>query len=373
VKFIAMPARNLRSHRVRSVLTSLGIAIALAGMLALVGLSRGLERSWVTSLEGKGTHIVALQKGSIELLTATLDERLAVRIRQVPGVAAVMAGLGDLVGLESGEMAYLEGWPIDSDFWTTLKVREGRTPNLASQQEVVLGETLARLTGKRVGDFIHLSGSDYRVVGISKQASVLDDRSVMMPMPVMQQLLGLEGKVSGFHIRLRHPEAADEVARVKARLAAAFPELVFYETGEFGKNTEVTQMLRAIAWASSTIALGMAFVAVLNTLLMSVMERTREIGLLCAIGWHPSRVMAMVILDGLVLSAVGAAVGTVLGLLCLRGIMAHPTFGGLLQPEVTPRLLAEGAAMALSLGLLGGLYPAWRATRLSPMALLRSE
>jgi putative ABC transport system permease protein len=332
-----------------------------------------LERSWVVSLESKGTHIVALRKGSIELLSADLDESFTSRIREVPGVAAVMAGLGDLVELETGQMAYVAGRPPDSEFWKNLVVNEGKVPTASEPNGVVLGEALARTLAKKPGGSIRLSGRDFDIVGISRQPSVLDDRSVMMPMPTMQRLIGREGKVSGFHIRIEHPEIADELARVQTRLGAAFPELIFIESGEIGRNTQITQLLRAIAWSSSTIALGMAFVVVLNTLLMSVAERNRELGLLCALGWSPSRVMAIVILDGLILSAAGAAVGSALGLVCIRWISSHPKLGGLFQPEVTTGLISEAVGMALLLGFLGGLYPAWRATRLNPMELLRSE
>ncbi|MGB7762423.1 MAG: FtsX-like permease family protein [Bryobacteraceae bacterium] len=273
-------------------------------------------------------------------MTATLDEELGDRIRSVPGIAGVMPGLGDLVDLETGEMAYVLGWPLDGDV---------------------------------SGDFLQLSGRDFRIMGVARQPSVLEDRAVMMPMAVMQQLLGRPGKVSGFHIRLSHPDRAAEAARVQSQLAAMFPQISFVETSEVASDTLVLRLLRAIVWSSTSIAMGMAFMAVLNTLLMSVSERTREIGLLCAIGWRPSRIVAMVMLDGLVVSAGGAVAGIGFGLCCLRWIARHPRLGGLFQPEVTAGLVVEGAAMAILIGLLAGLYPAWRATRLSPMDLLRSE
>jgi len=373
VKFLSLPVKNLRSHRVRSVLTSLGIAIALGGMLALVGLSRGVERNWVMFLEGKGTQLLALRKGAIDTMTAALDEDLGDRIRSVPGIARVTPGLGDMVDLETGEMAYMLGWPLDDDIWRTLQMTEGTTPGPGEPEGIVLGETLAGHLALRPGDSLQLSGRDFRIVGVSRQPSVLEDRAVMMPMATMQRLLGREGKVSGFHLRFQHPDNVAETGRIRSQLAAAFPQMSFAETSEVARDTLVLRLLRAIAWSSSTIAMGMAFMAVLNSLLMSVSERTREIGLLCAIGWRPSRIVAMIMLDGLMVSAGGAAAGIGLGLACLRWIARQPRLGGLFQPEVTAGLVLEGAAMAILVGLLAGLYPAWRATRLNPMDLLRSE
>ncbi|MBI4873507.1 MAG: ABC transporter permease [Acidobacteria bacterium] len=371
--FLTLPVKNLASHRVRSVLTALGIAAAVASLLALVGLSRGVERNWVVSLEGKGTHIIGLQKGSIEMLSASLDETLAEGIRRVPGVAAATAGLGDLVELESGQMTLVSGWPLDSDFWKTLNLTAGKAPDESAPESVALGETLANLLAKGPGDSIQVGGRDFKIAGVTRQASVLDDRSVLIPLATMQRLIGREGKASGFHIRVAHPEDAEQMVRTLARLAAEFPALTFVESGEIAKNTHVTRLLRALAWSSSSIALAMAFVAVLNTLLMSVTERMREFGLLCAIGWKTSRVLAMVVLEGFLLAAAGAAAGVGLGLASIRWIMRHPQLGGLLQPDVTPRLVFEAVLLALLLGVLTGLYPAWRATRLDPIRLLRSE
>ena len=373
MKFLSLPAKNLRRHRIRSVLTALGIAIALGGMLALVGLSRGVERNWVMFLEGKGTQILALRKGAIDTMTAALDESLGGQIRSVPGIARVTPGLGDMVDLETGEMAYLLGWPLDDEVWRTLQMTDGRTPGPSEPEGIVLGETLAGHLAKRPGDSLQLSGRDFKIVGVSRQPSVLEDRAVIMPMAAMQRLLGREGKVSAFHIRFERPEMAAETGRVRVQLAAMFPQMSFVETSEVARDTLVLRLLRAIAWSSSTIAMGMAFMAVLNSLLMSVSERRREIGLLCAIGWRPARIVAMVMLDGLMVSACGAAAGIALGLVCLRWIARQPRLGGLFQPEVTAGLVLEGAAMAVLVGLLAGVYPAWRATRLDPMDLLRSE
>ncbi len=373
MKFLELPLRNLRAHRVRSVLTALGVAIAIGGMLSLVGLARGIERSWTLFLETKNTHILALQKGSVDALAASLDETIATSLRRQPGVAGVTAGLGEMVDLETGQMVLVAGWPLPSDFWKTLILSAGHTPSQEQPDSVVLGAALAEALGKHPGDVLELSGRSFPVSGISRQPGVLDDRSVMIPLLAMQRLVGREGKVSGFHIRVRHPAIPGEISRIRGELALSFPRLSFVESTEIGKDTQVLRLLRAIAWASSTIALGMAFVAVLNTLMMAVMERTREFGLLTAVGWRSGRVVLMVMLDGVILSAAGAVGGIAAGLIGLRWISSHPKLGGLFQPEVTPFLILQAAFLAVALGLLGGLYPAWRATRLNPMDLLRSE
>jgi putative ABC transport system permease protein len=373
MKLITLPFRNLRRHPLRSTLTAIGISAALASLLALVGFSRGLERNWIVSLEGKGTHILAFQKGSIDILSAALDENLASQLWKIPGVTSVMPGLGDLIELESGEMALLSGWPVDSDFWKTLTITAGQRPAPGRTDGVVLGETLALLLGKQPGDRLELNGRTFQVTAISKQPSALDDRSVMMPLSMMQELTGREGKVSGFHIRVDRPQDPEQMAEVKSRLSAAHPELAFAESGEVANNAHVTRLIRAISWSSSSIALVMAFVTVLNTLLMSVSERTREIGLLSAIGWRAGRVILTIVLEGLLIAAAGAALGVGLGLMGLRWIMVHPQMGGLIQPDVTPKLVMQAVVLALAVGSLAGVYPAWRATRLRPMALLRSE
>ena len=373
MKFLEIPARDLRAHPLRSVLTSAGVAVAVASLIAFVGLSRGLERAWTSSLETKGTHIVAVRKGAVELLTASLDEELAARMLQVDGVAAVSGELGDLLELESGDMVFVAGWPLDSGLWRTLQVIRGDLAGVTASEGVVLGETLAGILAKQPGDTLQLGGRDFRVAAIIRRSSVLDERTITMALPGMQRLLGREGKVNGFHVRVASPEDPGEIPRMQGRLAAAFPALSFSEANSVAENNHITRLLRAIAWSCSSTALLMASAAVLNTLLMSVVQRTREIGLLSAVGWQPGRVMAMVVLEGLMLAAAGASVGILFGLGCLRLMGAHPKLGGLIQPEVTPGIVVEAAVGALLLGIVGSLYPAWRATRLNPVELLRGE
>jgi putative ABC transport system permease protein len=223
----------------------------------------------------------------VEILTAELDEGQVDRIRAVPGVASATGSVGEFVSLEEGEMAYVAGWPLGTYIWSDLKVTAGRLPLPGERDRVVMGEALAEALGKKTGDTIELSGQDFVICGIVKEQSVIDDRSIMVPLPVLQDLIAEPGKVSGFQVRVDRPDDPARVDDVRDRLAAAFPNLSFIESADMAHSSQITNLLRAMAWASSTIAMGMAAVIVLNTLLMAVTERMRDMGLLSAIGWTP--------------------------------------------------------------------------------------
>lgn len=110
----------------------------------------------------------------------------------------------------------------------------------------------------------------------------------------------------------------------------------------------------------------------INTLMMAVAERTREIGIMSAIGWSRPRILGMIVIEGLLLSSVSSLLGCILGVLVARWIAAMPAVRGFLEPEITLRLAVEVAIALLVLGGLGSLYPAWRATRLDPEKALQT-
>jgi putative ABC transport system permease protein len=129
------------------------------------------------------------------------------------------------------------------------------------------------------------------------------------------------------------------------------------------------QMVEQISFLAIFIgALGM-----LNTMLMSVLERTREIGVLRALGWRQWRVLGVILQESLVLGVVGGAFGILLGLGLSEVWGLVPGYFGALEPLYTPQLFVQAVVVALVAGVVGGLYPAWRATRMRPVEALRYE
>jgi putative ABC transport system permease protein len=369
-----MALRNLGRRPARSALTALGIALAVASLISLVGLARGLERAWSGSLSERGTHVVAVRRGAVEILTTSVDEAHAQGLARLPGISDVAGELVDLVTLETGQTLLVTGWSPDSYLWRTLRLTAGVLPGAGSEPGgAVVGEAGAEALGIRVGARLRLHGGEFVVTGIARPTGTMSNHMLFVPLPALQARLSKPGRVTMFNLRLRHPDDPDAVRRLREAVSVAFPELVLTEVQHLADQNDILRLLRAMAWAISTVALVMGLVFVVNTLLMSVTERTREIGVLSAVGWSSGRIVALIALEGLCLAGAGATLGVGLGWVGLQTVSALPHMRGFLQPELSGRLVAEVAVAALLLGVVGSAYPAWRASGLSPADALRHE
>lgn len=372
MQLLTLPLRNLARHRTRSLLTAAGVAVAIGGLIALVGTVRGLERGWTTKLAHLGTDVLVARKGTVEILTATLDERIAAEIAQVPGVAEVTGELLDLIDLDNGEMLVLAGWPGNSPFWNSLRVTDGRRPAPDEAHAIIVGQATADALGKKPGMTLTLGGREFLVTGIFAQRDLLANWGVVMPLASLQSLVEKQGRVTIFNLRLA-PSGQPSVSSVIEDLRRTFPTLSFTKTAEVGETNSVLRVLRATAWSVSFIALAIAVVVVVNTLMMSVVERTREIGILRAVGWRASSILALVAAEGMMLTAIGTGAGIVLGWATIKWVMTSSSLRGVLESGLSARTIAEIFIAALILGSAGSLYPAWRALKLDPIKALRSE
>jgi putative ABC transport system permease protein len=157
------------------------------------------------------------------------------------------------------------------------------------------------------------------------------------------------------------------------QIEALAPALQALPTREYADSSVEIRTARAVAWLTSTIAVLIGMVGMLNTMLMAVFERTGELALLRAVGWSKLRVMKLVLLESLFLALAGAAGGTLLAIALIQVLCRLPASEGLLTGHVAPQVILQGLAIALAVGVLGGVYPAYRAARLLPTVGLRHE
>ena len=159
----------------------------------------------------------------------------------------------------------------------------------------------------------------------------------------------------------------------QAQIEAALPGLRAVPAAERASNNQLVVLAHAAAWGTSSIALLIGIMGIANTMAMSVFERTREIGILRALGWKRWRVMLLIQLEAAALGLAGGVVGLIFGWGALRVLSTLPQTGIIVSAAFSPWLLLEALAVSILAGLLAGAIPAWRGAQLSPVEALRHD
>jgi putative ABC transport system permease protein len=377
---LALALRNLLVRKARTTLSLVGLTVAIVGIIALISVSRGIQallQETISLVPG----ITVLAKDVPSLAFSSLPAAMRDDITRVEGVGAVVAQVWHPAFEIEGENLMLKGDPFNMylvlgveaagteqvrDRGPILRgLREGRELDPAAD-EVLIPRAAAEKFSKKAGEKIRVLGRDLDIVGIFHAGSLFFDRCIVVPLRIARAMAGKDPKfVSSFYVELREGADPREVAK---RLEAALPvkawttEEVTRETASLWRELDV--FLLAIA----SIAVLVGGVGIVNTMLMSVMERTGELGVLRATGWRRRDVIRLILIESSALGAGGGVLGCAVGwgIVALAGTILP------LRPVVTPALLGQSFALALVLGALGGLYPAWRAANLDPMEAIRS-
>ena len=361
--------RNLRRRPVRSALTILGVGFAVGSFITLYGLSGSIDDNARQSVDERNAHLTLSRRGAAEIFGSTMTEAIGQRLASISGVTAVTGELIVLASTDHGAHVLAVGWPEDSFFWNSVPLREGRLPQPGERKVVVIGPGIAQSLGKRLGDAISLMDESFRIIGVSRYASLINRNAILAPLADLQELTFRTGLVTFLYVRVASPDDPAAVERISRAIEAQAAVTVATSEAMLA-NDRLVGMTRAISKAMAWIALFMGVLMVLNTLLMAVIERTREIGILSAIGWSPPRIMGALVVEGMVLSMIGSAVGILLGIFGSQLLGAIPAIGRFIEVTPTTGLILATAAAAVGLGIVGSLYPAWVATRLDPAAAL---
>jgi ABC-type antimicrobial peptide transport system permease subunit len=362
-----MTLRNLLRRRTRTTFTLLGIGISIAAIVALGALAQGMSDLMTDMFRASQTDLLAIEAG-VDADFSAIDERVGSRIAAWPEVEAVAGTIMTAVNTEKMPMLIVFGYHSRSFAIRHFRIIEGDP--LAGRHQVIVGKQAAEQMGVGVGDTLRLLKSNFRVVGIYETGISWEDIGVVIGLREAQSLTGKPHQVMYYAIQLRDPGEAEVVKR---ELEATFPGIDVSLTSEIAQSMSDFQVLEEMVTQISLLALFIGGLGMLNTMLMSVLERTREIGVLRALGWHKRRVLGMILRESLVLGIVGGICGILLGL-GLGGLMmlAQGTWGSI-EPAYPPQVFVQAVVVALIAGVLGGLYPAWRATRMRPVEALRYE
>ena len=360
--------RNLWRRPTRTVVTLSGLGLGVGFTVALMGMALGVETTFTNLMSAGESDLLVEEKGVADASLSVIAERTADRIRahpQVKSVSRMVFGLTTAPGLP---MFMIYGLDPREAKINDYRIREGR--RMQREGEIILGRLAANSLEKTVGEKIRVSGTRLTIVGIYENGSAFEDTGATMLLRDAQRLFDKPRQVSFLGIAVHDRERADEVARL---LEQQFPDLMISTTTTF---TERMQDFRNMEVMLDTL-IGMTMlvggIVMMNAMLMSVFERTQEIGVLRALGWRRRRVMRMVLIEALGLSLLSGVAGVGIGVGLNRLLGLIPLFGALLEPIYTGTMFVKIGVLVLALGVLGGIYPAWRAAGLRPIEALRYE
>jgi ABC-type antimicrobial peptide transport system permease subunit len=312
--------------------------------------------------------LLITQQDAVMILMGALDEDVGAQIARMRGVAEVAGSVTQIEQLPETPYFLISGEDPRSFAMQRYKISAGRP--LAGKREIMLGKSAAVNFKKQVGDKFRIHETGYEVVGIYETGASLEDNGAVMHLETAQRSFNKRRQVSFFKVRLDNPR---DSAAIKQRIEEHWPDLAALRSGDPAQQDDALEMYRSLGWVLGIFAVLVGGLGMMNAMLMSVFERTREIGVLRALGWRRRRVIGMIMSEALMLAVIGGLLGLALGIGTIELAGNSPAVGGLLSGTIAPSLLIEAMVTAIVLGLVGGAYPAWRAARLAPVEAMRAE
>jgi putative ABC transport system permease protein len=390
-ELLRLALSRLRTSRLRAALTMLGVVIGVASVVALVGVGQGTTANITSRLAGLGTNLLTISPtGRSSTSPLTLEDAAA--IAKVDGIAAVAPELQTSTSIVAGtkttttsvigtSAAYAQVRAYD--VWQGAFLTDALTDR--GVRVAVLGATTASdlgLDASSIGSTIQVGGLPFTVIGIlqPKGGSGFQnpDDQVLVPLAAVSKYFVAGDSIRTIGVSVASADQMTEATNAITALLRDRHELAATATADFQVFNQ-TQLLDAASSISATLTLllgGIASISlvvggigIMNIMLVSVRERTREIGIRKAVGARGRDILAQFLIEALTLSLLGGLIGIVLGLAvsALIGQLAGWGF------QFNPATVAAAVLFSLAVGVVFGVWPARMAARLDPISALRYE
>ena len=402
--------RAVGAHRLRSALTMLGLVIGVSAVILLVAIGNGVQKSVDARLQPLASLITVVPTSG-ESPGASASRNLTdgdvAALQKAPDIAAVLpeaSGPWLIKAVTAQGTAQALGTVVGStDRWLEVNYRNMEAGSFFDEHQVrsaarvvVLGTTtVANLfdgdSAAALGSRIQVNGQNFKVIGVLQSAGLPGDKDVVMPLEAARDYVFGHGDViNQATVQAASvaavPAAEEEVNNIlDARHRIRSPATRDFEaqslTTAIATSNQILQVMTLFTAAVATVSLVVGAIGILNIMLVSVTERTREIGIRKAIGATNRAILHQFLVESIVLAGLGGliGVGIGIGLSVLVGVIA-PTFAPYLgstfagfAPVVTALPVVASFAISLTIGLIAGGYPAYRAVRLRPVEALRYQ
>jgi putative ABC transport system permease protein len=389
---LMLSVKNLRRRKIRSVLTIGGVAIAVGVLISLLGFDKGYQKSLTANIDKMGYQILVTAKGCpYEAATMMLkgggglrymEQKVYNDIKNDKRVDQISPQLVASVfdpGLQKGQGGYALYMGIDNDYlklkpWSIFK--SGKWFSGDDVNEVIIGFEAAEFEQRSVGDEVFVPGIDkiLKVVGIFERTGTQDDGMSFIPLRTAQRIFTLPGKLTGIGIKLKD---IHQLSKFEEDMYSV-PEIQVISMAQVrGTILNLISSAKVLADAVALIAIFIAVIGVMNTILMSVFERTQEIGISKAMGASRLDVFKLIWTETIVICIIGGVLGCILAVAgsgfveyAIKKILPYAPTGKLVTIE--PHLLIYAIIGAVVLGMISGIYPAWRASSMKPVQAIRS-
>jgi len=369
MRFLALILKNILRRKTRSAFTVLGISIGIATIIALGALMKGVTSGMEGVLKTGQADFSVAQSGVADLSFSRINEN---RTREIEALEGVKKATGALIGIYPIESnPYVMIWGVKNEDLQMFGVNIVNGSSFSQEYEVIIGEVASKEMSKNVGDKLVLRQEEFNITGVFETGSIYQDKGVALSLNKLQELEKKEGYVTIIYVEL---EEGANLEKICQRIEESFPDLVTIKSAsELGKVDKGLELMDAASWAVSFLAILIGGIGVTNTMMMSIYERTREIGVLRAVGWRRKRILSMILGEAILLCVFSVVIGSLLGVVGVKLLMLQPMIRGIIEPMYTVDTFARAFIVAFTVGLIGGLYPAYRASKLSPSEALRYE
>lgn len=368
--------KNPFRNKTRSFLAIVGIAIGIATIVALGLITASLEDSTETTLKEGSAEITVTKIGStMGSSSGNLNESYVDKLSEIDGVEKT-AGLLDskIIDTTSDRESSRYGYSLYGAKRDDLNIVGINNVNGSlyneEEDELIVGKNLADEENYTIGDTIDVYGNDFKITGIYETGSIFYDSALFTGLSRLQNLTDNEGEISSVSVKIKKDA---NLTAVNDNIKDKYNDtLNTITTEEMSKTIEDTLgMINSATTAIEALAIIIGGLGVINTMMMTVFERTREIGVLKSVGWTKKRILAMIMGESIVLTVLSGIIGSVLGVVAV--VLLLKVNGGDMTLIFDINIFIKAFAVALTVGILGGLYPAIKASRLSPTEALRYE
>jgi putative ABC transport system permease protein len=364
---LAIVANNLLRRPMRTTFTAAGIAVGVAMIVALLSFTAGLKQTAAGLVHLGGSELGVFQANVADPTTSILPAALVGALAAEPYVehATPLVLMVEALKAEPGAVVF--GADPHGFFAANLVIVAGARP-AAPEREVLVGDRLAGQLRLAPGGSLTVAGHRYRIAGVYHSGILFEDTGAVLALPQARRIAGRAGEETDVILRLAPGVRASGAARTIERdfpgtQAITDPEQAL-RAGANG--TLISKAILVIV----VIALIVGAIGVTNTMAMSIMERRGELGLLSTVGWPPLRVATLVLGEGIAVSMLGAAAGLLFGVIGSGLLVRALGVSSYISPSVTAWGLGRGLLVGVAIGVLGGIYPAWRVTRMQPLKAL---